>query len=73
MRYCFGRYFIESFHSQLRKITKTKRVFHSDQSLLKLHYLVFQNNKAGWLAPVSGWKKLYTQLSIIFEKRINQS
>ena len=63
---------IESFHSQLRKITKTKRVFHSDQSLLKLLYLVFQNNKAGWLAPVGGWKKLYAQLSIIFEERINQ-
>jgi putative transposase len=63
---------IESFHSQLRKITKTKRVFHSDQSLLKLLYLVFQNNKSGWLAPVQGWKKLYAQLSIIFEERINQ-
>lgn len=63
---------IESFHSQLRKITKTKRVFHSDQSLLKLLYLVFQNNKIGWRAPVSGWKQLYAQLSIIFEERINQ-
>jgi putative transposase len=62
---------IESFHSQLRKITKTKRVFHSDQSLLKLLYLVFQNNKTGWLAPVLGWKKLGAQLSIIFEERIN--
>jgi len=62
---------IESFHSQLRKITKTKRVFHSDQSLLKLLYLIFQNNKTGWLAPVLGWKKLGAQLSIIFEERIN--
>lgn len=63
---------IESFHSQLRKITKTKRVFHSDQSLLKILYLVFQDNKSGWLGPITGWKKLYAQLSIIFEERINQ-
>ena len=63
---------IESFHSQLRKVTKTKRVFHSDQSLLKLLYLVFQNNKRGWLAPVKAWKQLRAQLSIIFEQRINQ-
>jgi len=63
---------IESFHSQLRKITKTKRVFHSDQSLLKLLYLVFQNNKQGWIGPIQGWKKINAQLAIIFEERINQ-
>jgi transposase-like protein len=60
---------IESFHSQLRKVTKTKRVFHSDQSLLKLLYLVFQNNKQGWMAPVKGWKLIQAQMAIIFEKR----
>ena len=31
---------IESFHSQLRKITKTKRVFTSDMALMKLLFLV---------------------------------
>jgi transposase-like protein len=60
---------IESFHSQLRKITKTKRVFHSDQSLLKLLYLVFQNNRVGWKAPVQGWKQMQAQMAIIFEQR----
>jgi transposase-like protein len=60
---------IESFHSQLRKVTKTKRVFHSDQSLLKLLYLVFQNNKKGWVAPVNGWKLIQAQMAIIFEQR----
>ena len=63
---------IESFHSQLRKVTKTKRVFHSDQSLLKLLYLVFQNHRKGWLAPVQAWKQLRAQLTIIFEERFNQ-
>jgi putative transposase len=61
---------IESFHSQLRKVTKTKRVFHSDQSLLKLLYLVFQNS-VGWRSPIAGWKLMQAQMAIIFENRLN--
>lgn len=61
---------IESFHSQLRKITKTKRVFSSDQSLLKLLYLVYQNTKRGWTGTINSWKLTYSQLIIIFEERM---
>jgi len=61
---------IESFHSQLRKITKSKRVFSSDLSLLKLLYLVYQNLKVGWSGPMNGWKLAYAQLMIIFEDRM---
>jgi putative transposase len=64
---------IESFHSQLRKVTKTKRVFHSDQSLLKLLYLVFHNTRVGWAAPIKGWKLMHAQMSIIFEYRLTIS
>lgn len=61
---------IESFHSQLRKVTKTKRVFSSDQSLLKLLYLVFHNLKKGWSGPIAGWKLTSAQFMILFEKRM---
>jgi putative transposase len=63
---------IESFHSQLRKVTKTKRVFHSDNSLLKLLYLVFNNHRKGWINPINKWKIIQAQLIIIFEDRFNQ-
>lgn len=63
---------IESFHSQLRKITKSKRVFHGEQSLLKLLYLAFKDQSIGWTGPIHGWRQLYAQLAIIFEERINQ-
>jgi transposase-like protein len=63
---------IESFHSQLRKITKTKRVFTSDQSLLKLLYLIYQNLKEGWTGPMNGWKVTFAQLMILFEDRMIQ-
>lgn len=63
---------IESFHSQLRKVTKSKRVFASDDALLKLLYLVFLNLKKGWTGPVLGWKLTCAQLMIIFEDRMNR-
>lgn len=64
---------IESFHSQLRKVTKSKRVFTNDDALLKLLYLVFINIKRGWTGPILGWKLISSQLMIIFEDRMNQN
>jgi transposase-like protein len=64
---------IESFHSQLRKATKSKRVFPSDMSLFKLLYLVHQNVRKGWEGTIAGWKLTYAQMSILFEERMNQN
>jgi transposase-like protein len=61
---------IESFNSQLRKVTKSKRVFTNDQALMKLLFLVQQKiyEKSG---PIVGWKLIMAQLIIIFEDRMN--
>lgn len=63
---------IESFHSQLRKVTKSKRVFSSDMSLFKLLYLVQQNLKASWEGPMIRWRQTYAQMMILFEERMAQ-
>jgi len=63
---------IESFHSQLRKVTKTKRVFPSDMALMKLLYLVQENVSKKWTTPLKEWKQTYSQLMIIFENRLTQ-
>ena len=63
---------IESFHSQLRKVTKTKRVFPSDMALLKLLYLVQENVRKNWTRPLNGWNLTMSQMMIIFEKRLTQ-
>lgn len=63
---------IESFHSQLRKVTKSKRVFSSDMSLLKLLFLVQGNIKEGWEYPMFGWKLTHAQMMILFEERMTQ-
>ena len=61
---------IESFNSQLRKVTKSKRVFTNDQALMKLLFLVQQKiyEKSG---TIKGWKQIMAQLIIIFEDRMN--
>jgi putative transposase len=60
---------IESFNSQLRKVTKSKRVFTNDQALMKLLFLVQQKifEKTG---PINGWIQIMAQLIIIFEGRM---
>jgi len=63
---------IESFNSQLRKVTKSKRVFSSDMALFKLLYLVNQNIEQKWKSPVKGWKQIFAQLQILFEERMNK-
>lgn len=63
---------IESFHSQLRKVTKSKRVFSSDMALLKLLYLVHHNINGRWKTQVKGWKLTFAQMAILFEERMNQ-
>jgi putative transposase len=63
---------IESFNSQLRKITKSKRVFSSDMALFKLLYLVHSNIKGRWQGSINGWKLTYAQMSILFNERMNQ-
>lgn len=63
---------IESLHSQLRKITKTKRSFTSDMALLKLLYLVQNDVTEKWSQrPIFRWKEIKSQLMIIFPERIN--
>ena len=61
---------IESFHNQLRKVTKTKRVFSSDMALLKFIYLAQENITAKWTIPMQDWKNTLSQFSIIFEDRV---
>ena len=62
---------IESVNSKLRKVTDGKRVFPSDESLLKSLYIVAVELEKKWSKkPITGWGRIYGQLSILFEGRI---
>lgn len=63
---------IEGYHAQLRKATKTKRVFHGDLSVLKLIYLVQERiAREKWQRPLLNWRSIYLSIEILFADRIN--
>ena len=61
---------IESFHRQLRKVTKGKGLFPTDESLLKLLYLVTCDVTRRWTVRVPHWGQILAQLSICFPERV---
>lgn len=61
---------VEGFHRQIRKVTKTKGAFTSDNALLKLAYLVVQNISEKWTMPMHNWGLTLSQLYIMFGDRI---
>ncbi len=61
---------IESFHRQLRKVTKGKAVFPNDDALSKMLYLVTMDVVKKWTAKIQNWPIILSQLSIYFEGRV---
>ena len=62
---------IESVNMSLRKITKNRGSFPSDEALLKLFYLALRNISKKWTMPIRDWKAALTRFTIQFEDRIN--
>ena len=61
---------IEGFNRQLRKVTKSKSVFPTDDSLLKMLYLAMMDITKNWTGRIRDWSKIYAQLTIFFEERL---
>lgn len=61
---------IENFNRQLRKVTKTRTIFPSDDALFKLLYLATMDITEKWTGKDRDWGKILSQLCIYFEDRI---
>jgi len=61
---------IESLNSQLRKVTKNKRVFPSDESVFKTLYLTINYITAKWTMPIRDWNEAMAHFLIKFDDRI---
>jgi len=61
---------IEGYNRQLRKVTKNKGVFPTDDSLFKMLYLATCDITKKWAGRRRDWGQIYSQLSIFFEDRI---
>jgi transposase-like protein len=63
---------VEGFNRQIRKITKTKGGFNSDESLFRLTYLIYRDISKKWQKSVSNWAEIISQFGIIFQDRLEK-
>lgn len=63
---------IESVNMSLRKRTKNRGSFPSDEALLKLLYLALRNISKKWTMPIRDWKAALNRFTIHFEERLPQ-
>lgn len=61
---------IEGMHRQIRKITKSKGAFSSEQALMKLMFLIIKDISKKWTMPVHNWGLTISQLYIKFGDRL---
>ena len=61
---------IENFNRGLRKVTKAKAIFPTDDALLKMLYLAMMDITKKWTGRRRDWGTIYSQLEVFFEGRI---
>lgn len=61
---------IEGFNRQLRKVTKSKSVFPTDDSLLKMLYLAMIDITKKWTGKRRDWGIIHSQLEVFFAERL---
>lgn len=61
---------IESVNMSLRKVTKNRGSFPSEDALIKLFYLALQNIQKNWALPLRDWKPALNRFTIQFADRM---
>lgn len=64
---------IESYHRQLRKVTKGKSIFPNDESLQKMLYLATMDVLRKWTGRVQNWGQILLQLSVFFPDKVKSA
>jgi putative transposase len=61
---------IESLNSVIRKATKKRKVFPTDDSAKKVVYLAIRQASEKWTMPIRNWKLALNRFMIMFEDRL---
>ena len=61
---------IEGFNRQLRKVTKSKAVFPTDDSLFKMLYLAMLDITKKWTGLRQDWSVIHAQLAVYYADRM---
>lgn len=63
---------LEGFNRQLRKFTKVRTSFPTDDALRKALYLATEQIMVKWTSPLQNWHSTLAQLSIMYGDRLEQ-
>ena len=61
---------VESLNAQLRKVTKKRGAFPTDDSVRKVLYLAISRASKKWTMPIRDWPAALNFFSIVFEGRV---
>jgi putative transposase len=61
---------IESLNMTLRKVSKNRSLFPSDEAVFKLMYLALRNISKRWTMPIPNWSAALNQFAILFDGRV---
>lgn len=61
---------IENLNGKIRKYTKNKMSFPTDDAVMKSVYLALNEATKKWTMPIHNWGLVLSQFMIIFEKRL---
>lgn len=63
---------IESINMSIRKVIKNKRIFPSDDAVMKQLYLALKNISKKWTRPIHNWGEAMSLFMIIFGDRLKK-
>ncbi len=61
---------IENLNGKIRKYTKNKMSFSTDDAVLKSVYLALRESTKKWTMPIQNWGIVLNQFMLIFEERL---
>ena len=61
---------VENLNGKIRKYTKNKLSFPSDQAVMKSVYLATREATKKWSMPIQNWGIILNQFLVLFEKRV---
>ncbi|MEX1223319.1 MAG: IS256 family transposase [Pirellulales bacterium] len=61
---------IESVNSVIRKFTKNRKIYPSEESALKLIYMAIGEASKKWTMPIRSWKPALNHFAIMYEGRM---
>ena len=61
---------IENLNGKIRKYTKNKMSFPTDDAVLKSVFLALREATKKWSMPIQNWGIVLNQFTLIFEKRL---